>query len=119
MGDPFQGIEWKGQTLAVTNYGGSRESWGETWRFAKREGRWIIAGWDRKSFDRMTLDTWSESVNTLSGKANASFEPGSESKKKPQRLSCQHHARMPEISQIAPIREKEPFACGLKVDWAL
>lgn len=25
MGDPFQGIEWKGHTLVVTNYGGSRE----------------------------------------------------------------------------------------------
>ncbi len=119
MGDPFQGIKWKGQTLEVSNYGGSRESWGETWKLAKREGRWIIAGWDRKAFDRMTLDTWSESVNTLTGKATARFEPGAESKKKPRQLSCTHKTGMLEISQLSTVREKEPFACGLEVDLEL
>ncbi len=118
MGDPFQGIEWKGQTLVVNNYGGSRESWGESWKLAEREGRWIIAGWDRKSVDRMTADTWSESVNALIGKATASFAPGAESKEKPRNLACAHKIRMPEVSQIGALREKEPFACGLKVDWA-
>ena len=118
MGDPFQGIEWQGQTLAVSNYGGSRESWKETWKIAKREGRWVIAGWDRKSIDRMTLDAWGESVDTLNGKATASFEPGAESKKKPRKLSCPHKSRTPGVDQIGALREKEPFACGLKVDWA-
>jgi hypothetical protein len=117
LGDPFQEIEWKKQTLAVRNFGGSRESWGETWKFAKRGGRWLIAGWDREYVDRATGDIWSESVNALTGKATADFEPGADSRKKPRHLACSHPTKTPEIRRLAVLREKEPFACGMKIDW--
>ena len=118
LGDPFQDIAWIGQTLAVTNAGGSRESWGETWKFAKRKGRWLIAGWDRENLDRMTMDTWTDSVNTLAGKATAEFSPGEESKRKPKRLSCRHEGRVPAATEIGAVRDREPFACGMKVELA-
>lgn len=117
LGDPFQGIEWQGQTLAVSNYGGSRETWGETWKFAQRGGRWLVAGWDREYIDRAVGDVWTESVNTLAGKATANFEPGAESKRKARKLSCRRQGPAPGPGAVAGIREKESLACGMKLDW--
>lgn len=117
LGDPFQEIEWKNQTLAVSNFGGSRESWGETWKFAKRGGRWLLAGWEREYIDRALGDSWTESVNTLSGRAEASFVPGAESRRKPGSASCARKGTAPAAGEVDAIRENEPFACGMKVDW--
>jgi len=115
LGDPLQGISWSGQTLAVENRGGAREEWGETWKFAKRDGRWVIVGWERNLLDRATASVWSESVNALTGKASAEFAPGGEDKKaKPKRLSCAHPAKLPPAGQVNRWRDGS-YACGLKL----
>jgi hypothetical protein len=125
-GDPFQGIKWNGSTLSVSNAGGSREAWDETWKFAKRDNRWVIVGWDRNISDQATGSTWLESVNALSGKAEARHKPGEgecpvsskdNCKKsapiKEEKLACAHPAKSPAAGSVKQWREKG-FACGLK-----
>jgi len=125
LGDPFQGIAWKGATLSVSNEGGSRETWGETWKFAQRDHRWVIIGWERNVTDRLTLSTWQESVNALTGKAEARYLPGEgecgeetakckkSDKMKEKKLSCAHPAKSPEADSVAKWRG-QAFACGLQ-----
>lgn len=121
LGDPFQGIEWKDRTLWVSNEGGSRETWGETWKLAKRGQRWVLIGWERNSKDRLTGSVWLESVNALSGKANAELQPGhcdakeecGENKpSQPKKLACTYPAKSPDAQSIPQWRDK-PYACGL------
>jgi len=127
LGDPFQGIAWKGATLSVSNEGGSRETWGETWKFAQRDKRWVIIGWERNVADRLTLSAWQESVNALTGKAEARYLPGEgecgdaadtakckkSDKTKEKKLSCDHPAKSPDAGTVAKWRE-QAFACGLQ-----
>jgi hypothetical protein len=112
MGDPFRGVKWNGTNLAVSNSGGSRESWDETWKFAKRAGGWVIIGWERGIQDRAAGSAWRESVNALSGKANAQYLPGG-GKDKALKLSCAHPANSPAAGTVGRWREGA-FACGLK-----
>jgi hypothetical protein len=130
-GDPFQGIEWNGQTISVSNWGGSRYTWDETWKIAKKHNQWKIIGWDHGTMDGLTLSTWTESVNTLTRKAIAIYKPDETSgcdevadkakdclngKPKAKTLKCniKLDSIMSEISQISKLRE-QPFACGLKM----
>jgi hypothetical protein len=130
-GDPFQGIEWNGQTLSVSNWGGSRYTWDETWKIAKKHNQWKLIGWDHGIMDGLTLSTWTESVNTLTRKAVANYQPGETAsceevadkakdclngKPKAKTLKCniKFDSTMSEIRQISKLREK-PFACGLKM----
>ena len=125
MGDPFQGLRWNGQTLAVDNQGGSRESWDETWKFAKRDKGWVVIGWERTITDRLAGSIWSESVNALTGKAVVEYQPGEAeceadpahckkgAKPKGQKRSCSITTQSPSPSQIAQLRD-QGFACGLK-----
>jgi hypothetical protein len=130
-GDPFQGIEWNGQTISVSNWGGSRYTWDETWKIAKKHNQWKIIGWDHGTMDGLTLSTWTESVNTLTRKAIATYQPGDTAdceevadkakdcingKPKAKTLKCniKLDSIMSEISQISKLRE-QPFACGLKM----
>jgi hypothetical protein len=128
-GDPFQGLQWSGTTLAVDNWGGSRETWGETWKFSKRRLSWLVVGWDRAITDGLTGSVWKESVNALTHRATAEYQPGEEAtceelsdktaectngKPKAKKYSCtaRLHARNIEISQLKQLREN-PFSCGL------
>lgn len=77
-GDPFQGLQWTGNTLAVDNWGGSRETWGETWKFSKRRLNWLIIGWDRNITDGLTGSVWTESVNAVTHRAIVEYQPGEE-----------------------------------------
>ena len=128
LGDPFQEIAWKGATLSVSNEGGSREAWGETWKFAQRDNRWVIIGWERNVTDRLTRSAWQESVNALTGKAEARYIPGENGckdsaedaakckksdKMKEKKLSCAHPAKSPDASTVAKWRG-QAFACGLQ-----
>jgi hypothetical protein len=128
-GDPFQGIEWNGETLSVSNWGGSRYTWDETWKIAKKHNQWELIGWDHGTMDGLTLSTWTESINTR--KAIAIYKPGEiagcdevadkakdckNGKPKVKTLKCnlKLESTMSEISQISKLRE-QPFACGLKM----
>jgi len=128
-GDPFQGLKWTGKTLAVDNWGGSRETWGETWKFSKRRLNWLVIGWDRNITDGLTGSVWAESVNAVTHRATAEYQPGEEAtceevsdkttectngKPKAKKYSCtaRIHARNIEISQLNQLRE-HPFSCGL------
>jgi hypothetical protein len=130
-GDPFQGIEWNGETLSVSNWGGSRYTWDETWKIAKKHNQWKLIGWEHGTMDGLTLSTWTESVNTLTRKAIAIFQPSETAgcdevadktkdcingKPKTKTLKCniKIDSTISEISQISKLREK-PFACGLKM----
>jgi hypothetical protein len=128
-GDPFQGLQWSGTTLAVDNWGGSRETWAETWKFSKRRLNWLVIGWDRTITDSLTGSVWTESVNAVTHRATAEYQPGEEAtceevsdkttecmngKPKAKKYSCSAriHARNIEISQLKQLRE-HPFSCSL------
>jgi hypothetical protein len=128
-GDPFQGLQWTGKTLAVDNWGGSRETWGETWKLSKRQKKWLIIGWDRNIKDGLTGSEWTESVNALTHQAIAEYLPGEEAtceelsgkagdckngKLKAKKISCavKMNASNIEIAQLNQLRE-HPFSCGL------
>jgi hypothetical protein len=128
-GDPFQGLQWSGQTLAVDNWGGSRETWSETWKFSKRHKHWRVIGWDRSVTDTMTGSVWMESVNALSNKATADYQPGENAtceeisgktreckngKPKDKKFSCPAQIKPEniEISQLNKLRDQH-FACDL------
>ena len=130
-GDPFQGIEWNGETLSISNWGGSRYTWHETWKIAKKHSQWKLIGWDHGTMDGLTLSTWMESVNTLTRKAIAIYQPGETAgcdevadkakdcingKPKTITLKCniKIDSTISEISQISKLRGK-PLACGLKM----
>jgi hypothetical protein len=130
-GDPFQGIELKRQTISVSNWGGSRYSWDESWKIAKKHNQWKLIGWEHSAMDGLTLSTWTESVNTLSRKAIATYQPGETAgcdevtdkakdcingKPKAKTLKCNINlvSSMSEISLISKLRG-QPFACGLKM----
>lgn len=74
-GDSFQGIEWNGETLSVSNWGGSRYTGGETWKIVKKHNLWKLIGSDHGTMDGLTWSTWTESVNTLTRKAIAIYLP--------------------------------------------
>lgn len=130
-GDPFQGIEWRGRTLSVSNWGGSRFTWDENWKIAKKHGQWKLIGWERGTTDTLSLSNWTESVNTLTRTAIAAYEPGETAgceelaenpkncinrKPKPKSLKCKIKLGLIDntIGRIAKVRGK-PFACGLKI----
>ncbi len=130
-GDPFQSVEWSGQTLSVSNWGGSRFTWDETWKIAKKHNEWKLIGWERGTTDTLTLSNWTESVNTLTRTAIAAYEPGEAAscddvadkaedcihhKPKAKSLKCKIKldSTSNEIRRIADIRER-PYACDLKV----
>ena len=75
MGDPFTGLAWRNGSLIVTHEGGSRTLWHEDWTLARRTGRWVLAGWERVVTDRLSGQTWRESVNTLAGRATVRYTP--------------------------------------------
>lgn len=126
-GDPFEGIKWLGTTLSVSNSGGSRERWSETWKFAKRDNRWIIIGWDRSVTDGLTGSVWLESVNAITGKANARHVSGtgacedsnsdecrkSRTKTKVKKLACAHQAKTPDVGTVQRWRDQK-YACGME-----
>ena len=128
LGDPFGGIKWTGTTLSVGNDGGSNQTRNEIWKIAKRNSRWILVGWDRSIADRATSSVWKESVNALTGNANAEYTPGdgecngasedlakckAGEKMTPKKLICVHPAKSPLATTVKQWREL-PFACGLK-----
>jgi hypothetical protein len=130
-GDPFQGIKWNGQTLSVSNWGGSRYTWDETWKIAKKHRQWKLIGWDHGDMDGLTLSTWTESINTLTREAITTYQPGETAsceevadkakdcingKPKAKTLKCniKFDSTIFEISRISKLRE-QPFACGLKM----
>lgn len=50
FGDPYAGIEFKGNTLWITHYGGSSWKWSYIDKFQFRKGKWYLIGETSHSF---------------------------------------------------------------------
>jgi len=120
-GDPFRGLDISHGELRVTNYGGSRTFWGETWVLTLRHGKWILAGWDSWWGDGLGSERTTENVNALVGKVDYGHVPPSTDEdgkliangKHPLRYSCVLPAawRLPPVQWIESIRNSKDWQC--------
>jgi hypothetical protein len=123
LGDPFQALEISHGSLVVRNDGGGGSlRWSETWRLTIRDGRWIVAGWDKDAWDfHAAADGGGEfhtSVNALTGDVNDSYAPPGEdaTAKRAVRRVCKLPTEWssPSIAQIAAIRDRS-WHCDAKL----
>lgn len=110
LGDPFQSLGWKNEVLTVENFSGSRESWRESWKIARRSGNWFLIGWDRNIYDTATDSSWNESVNTVTKQAVVKFTPGSD--KGPLKQLCRDQ-NDPTQCEHKRIRNRQHIQCAV------
>ncbi len=72
IGDPFQGAEFNRGSVVISEFGGSRQRWGEIYRFRFRGNKWRLIGFTSSSIDVVTGKSREVDRNFLSGKMKIS-----------------------------------------------
>jgi hypothetical protein len=67
-GDPFQSLKIEHGTVVVNHYGGSREKWGNVYRFRYQEGDWFLIGKTIFTSDSLSRKKDTTDTNLLTGK---------------------------------------------------
>jgi len=68
MGEPFESLTIKSNSLFLSFSGGSRERWTEAFQFQFRNSGWFLIGLEITVYDSLNLDYTKNSYNYLTGK---------------------------------------------------